>query len=340
MLLEEPEEDILESLNCLEKYNVIKKISDKEYLFISGIESSKKRSVTSSALDTFEKNLPNIMFKPTQIKHLLTNLDYYKRINMKNVFLSNEDYNAFFRYSNFVKKRVIKLLILFKVIGNPTLKEIERQIKKISTYNPDYKLATLYYRNKYNCFKRDGLQRLFNGRYGPINKDIYEDFKQLFLSSTKYSQKEAYQIIQEKYKNQKIPLLKTLRNRLNNELPLSKMKRMRHEYKSKKISHKKKFNCENLNCIKINAAPLWINVKNLAKIKNITPRSLRYLLNDDKYECIKIKYENGFSYLINFKSLEIDLQKKYIELYSENFNNMANTHETNLKEKNNEKTFS
>jgi len=64
---------------------------------------------------------------------------------------------------------------------------------------------------------------------------------------------------------------------------------------------------------------IWIDVETLAKLKNITRRAVRLLLNQNKYE-YKIENIRGRkTYKIKLSTLEEDLQLKYLQEYYDDF---------------------
>ena len=70
----------------------------------------------------------------------------------------------------------------------------------------------------------------------------------------------------------------------------------------------------------INTEEIWVDVETVAKLKNISKRAVRMSLNNDKYECKTEKCRGGYTYKIKLSTLEVELQKKYIEEYLEEIN--------------------
>lgn len=77
---------------------------------------------------------------------------------------------------------------------------------------------------------------------------------------------------------------------------------------------------QNLNSINIKTEDIWVDVETVARLKNITKRAVRMSLNNDKYECKTEKCRGGYLYKIRLSTLEVELQKKFIEEYTEEVN--------------------
>ena len=70
----------------------------------------------------------------------------------------------------------------------------------------------------------------------------------------------------------------------------------------------------------IKTEEIWVDVETVARLKNVSKRAVRMSLNNDKYECKTEKCRGGYSYKIRLSTLEVELQKKYIEEYLEEIN--------------------
>ena len=77
---------------------------------------------------------------------------------------------------------------------------------------------------------------------------------------------------------------------------------------------------QRLNPINIKTEDIWVDVETVARLKNITKRAVRMSLNNDKYECKTEKCRGGYLYKIRLSTLEVELQKKFIEEYTEEVN--------------------
>lgn len=74
---------------------------------------------------------------------------------------------------------------------------------------------------------------------------------------------------------------------------------------------------QKLNINNIKTDEIWVDVETVAKLKGITARAVRMSLNNDRYEYKTEKGRGGYLYRIRLSSLEVELQKKYIEEYLE-----------------------
>lgn len=77
---------------------------------------------------------------------------------------------------------------------------------------------------------------------------------------------------------------------------------------------------QNISPINIKTEDIWVDVETVARLKNITKRAVRMSLNNDKYECKTEKCRGGYLYKIRLSTLEVELQKKFIEEYTEEVN--------------------
>jgi putative transposase len=74
----------------------------------------------------------------------------------------------------------------------------------------------------------------------------------------------------------------------------------------------------------INNDNIWIDVETLAKLKNITRRSVRLALNQNKYEYKIENIRGGKTYKIKLSTLEEDLQLKYFQEYYDDYKTSDN----------------
>ncbi|MFH0702866.1 MAG: hypothetical protein V2B14_04930 [bacterium] len=67
----------------------------------------------------------------------------------------------------------------------------------------------------------------------------------------------------------------------------------------------------------MNPENIWIDLKTLSKLKDITPRALRLALNKGKYTSRETVTQGGKSYEILLSSLEKEFQEIYKKKYYE-----------------------
>ena len=75
-----------------------------------------------------------------------------------------------------------------------------------------------------------------------------------------------------------------------------------------------------IDIINIKTEEVWVDVETVAHLKGVTKRAVRMSLNNDKYEYKTEKCRGGHYYKIRLSTLEVELQKKYIEEYLEEIN--------------------
>ena len=111
-----------------------------------------------------------INLSETQIADLLSDSEVYQKIKIEDVLKSKTDCDFYNRCTTKIQKSLFKYLVLFKVIGDLTLSEINATLKIINEKYPDYTTNNQWYRRKLNRFKKSGLSGLYNNQLCTVTK--------------------------------------------------------------------------------------------------------------------------------------------------------------------------
>ena len=248
-----------------------------------------------------------------QITELLSNSDAFCNIKIEDVLKSKTDCEFYNRCTLKIQKALFKHLVLFKVIGDLTLTEINAALKIINKKYPDYTINNQWYRRKLNRFKESGLSGLYNNQLCSVAQPVYDRFKELYLSPNGYGQCDVYEIIKSEFGEQNIPTLGVITHRLRNEFSKEAVRVMKSipakRGRKKKIQDPEK-ELEKAKNIKFEeAAKKYFNSISKNPNINIKNRTLYYTylvgffkdytlgsINEDIIDKFKVKFlADGFS---------------------------------------------
>ena len=209
---------------------VIKQISTNDYVYDISKDVATKRKLRQKTVEV------NIGFNLN--KQELFNLENYKDFPAKKVLKKKADLDYYNSCDEKTKKLLIKHIVLFNLVGNPSLHNQTELLKQISKKYPDYKMNAQWYRRKYNRYLKEGLAGLYHNKLSTIDTKVYDEFKQLYLTPRGYTQEQCYEILMLKggYKEGDIPTLPTFIHRLKHEFSKDAIKKMRSHNKLMPVS--------------------------------------------------------------------------------------------------------
>lgn len=211
------EKDTIKILTDFEECNLIKKISGTEYIYV---EQFKPEVINTPS----QKQFRNVNFKEPEIK----------TVEPMELFSSDDELKYFQSLSDNNKKHIVKILTIFKLTENLHGRDLIKYLKELAKKNSDY--ATSYssfkrYQRMYFLAGVRGLSR----KYGKNNStaktivppDMYEIFKQYYLSPKKYSVLTSWKMVCMKFPDADVPTDKSFYRLLQREYSPEYIKKLR-----------------------------------------------------------------------------------------------------------------
>lgn len=169
-------------------------------------------------------------------------INYLKNIESKveyNILFKNKEEQKIFDSAyDFQKKYIVKYLAIFKLAGKLIGYDLKEFLKKLSEENPQYKTSYSTFLRRKNDYKKFGVKgllvKLGNSTRGKsvLPQDMYEDFKQIYLSPQGYSLTKAVKELEKLgYPEEIIPSFRTF------ERVLLKEYSKKYINKQRKIEH-------------------------------------------------------------------------------------------------------
>lgn len=262
------------------------------------------------------KNSLNLEKKPLQ-KYFIDDVISPDKIPQNEViktkiFKNSAEQAYFDKLPLCAQKQVFKYITVFKLAGNLSGKALINFLEKLKMEHPDYKTSYSRFITYRNAYIREGLKALVP-KYGPKNcpktcvpKDMYEKFKELYLSPNKYSlSKSVDMLTQFGFEKELIPSVRTF-NRLllreydrgyitairNKPLDLPELRQLEPDYKPiKKQIYEKYIDAANTYYKKIDKSLKDVDICRKGYITNhLNPFFKKYKFNEITNELI-IKFQ-------------------------------------------------
>jgi len=228
------------------------------------------------------------------------------------IFKNDAEQTYFDKLPLYAQKRVFKYITVFKLAGNLSGKALINFLEKLKMDHPEYKTSYTRFITHRNAYIREGLKALVP-KYGPkhcpktcVPKDMYEKFKELYLSPNKYSlSKSVKMLTQFGFERDLIPSARTFERLLlkefdrgyitavrNKPLNLPELRQLEPDYKPiKKQTYEKYIDAADAYYKKIDKSTKEIDVCRKGYIRNhINPFFKKYKLNEITNEVI-IKFQ-------------------------------------------------
>lgn len=220
LYLETDIENIEEYIKILISEGQIKQISSTEYVYIINKEAKLERKLNQKTIErmlNFESDANEIF-----------NLENFREFPAEKVFTRKSDLDYYKKCDERMKKLLIKNIVLFNLAGDMEYTSLKKYLKMISDKYPEYKMNAQWYRIKYKRYLEEGLPGLYHNKFSTIDNEVYEEFKNIYLNSNKFSLEESYEILLKKgYDANEIPTYHAFRHRLNKEYSKDAIKKMR-----------------------------------------------------------------------------------------------------------------
>ena len=174
------------------------------------------------------KNSLNLDKKPLQ-KFFIDDIISPDKIPQEKVIktriFKNDAEQAYFdKLPLYAQKRVFKYITIFKLVGSLSGKALKDFLVKLKAEHPEYKTSYCRFMTYRKAYIKEGLKALVP-KYGPkhcpstcVPKDMYEKFKELYLSPNRYSlAKSVDMLVQFGFEKDLIPSDKTFERLLLKE---------------------------------------------------------------------------------------------------------------------------
>jgi integrase len=219
IMLDFPEDEIKEALFELAEEDVIKKLGEKQYLYIK-LKNNKELMQSKNSEKLFKK----ITFETDKIKN----------VNPVELFDKEEELKKYEAAPEWAKPRLIRYISLIKLTAGFKGKYLQMYLEQIAKINPKFKTSYSSLKRFDRLYREGGVSALIpnfgnNVNKTVLDKEMYEYFKELYLSPERFSLKKCLKLVSEdeRFKYAIIPSGITFRRILYKEYKQNEVEQIR-----------------------------------------------------------------------------------------------------------------
>ncbi len=219
IMLNFAEAEIKEALSELAEEDVIKKLGEKQYLYIK-IKNTKELMQSKNS----EKLLKKITFETDKIRNA-------KPIEL---FDKEEELKRYEAAPEWAKPRLIRYISLIKLTARLRGKYLQMYLEQIEKLNPEFKTSYASLKRFERLYREGGVNALIpnyahNSNRTVLDLQMYEYFKELYLSPERFSLKKCLKLVSEdeRFKYALIPSGITFRRILYKEYKREEVEQIR-----------------------------------------------------------------------------------------------------------------
>jgi len=257
------ENSLVPVMDNFEDDGIIKKISDKEYGYIT--QNKEKPALKAIIENNIDKKIKKVEID-------------FKTINTKHIFKKEKEQEIFDNAPDWAKAKIIKHMTVLKLAGNLKGTRLLNFLEQLGKENPEYKVSystLIKKRRAYVIYGIKGLIPLYKNDNckSSVTDDMFEDFKSLYFTGYKYTLSQCVKMLEKKYEILPHPV--AFKRRLNKEysqdvidklrnlpLTLAEINHSVNTNKHKEIKYKNEIKYENF----IQGARVYL--KSIEKSKN------------------------------------------------------------------------
>ena len=221
------------SIEELIKNNVIKEISNNEYLYIKfhniTSEINTEKGTNSETSNTKRKSLGR--YPVDKIISIATKK--YNSFNEVQVSDNKEEMAIYNSLPDKTKKYIVRIISIFKATQGLRLGELSGFLKELRDTKPELKISLTTFYNKKKRYLKYGIKGLIPEYKGHkketcVPKEMYDVFKQIYLSKERYSLATATKMLTNYgFEKDLIPSSKTFSRLLNKEFTKEEIEQYR-----------------------------------------------------------------------------------------------------------------
>lgn len=219
IMLDFTESEIKEALSELVEEDVIKKLGEKQYLYIK-LKNNKELMQSKNSEKLFKK----ITFETGKIKNL----------NPIELFDKEEELKKYEAAPEWAKPRLIRYISLIKLTAGLRGRYLKMYLEQIGKLNPEFKASYSSLKRFDRLYREGGVSALIpnfghNSNRTVLDLQMYEYFRELYLSPERFSLQKCVKIISEneKFKSAIIPSGATFKRVLYKEYKQNEVEQIR-----------------------------------------------------------------------------------------------------------------
>ena len=198
------ENSLIPVIDNFEGDGVIKKISDKEYGYIT---QNKEKPVLKTIIENNSEKIKKVEID-------------FKRINTKHIFKKEKEQEIFDNAPDWAKAKIIKHMTVLKLAGNLNGERLYKFLKQLSKDSPEYKVSYSTFMRKRRDYVTYGIKGLIplyknDNCKSSVSDEMFEDFKSLYFTGYKYTLRQCVRMLEQKY--EMLPHPAAFKRRLDKE---------------------------------------------------------------------------------------------------------------------------
>lgn len=199
------ENSLVPVMDNFEDDGIIKKISDKEYGYIT--QNKEKPALKAIIENNIDKKIKKV------------DIDF-KTINTKHIFKKEKEQEIFDNAPDWAKAKIIKHMTVLKLAGNLNGTRLYKFLEQLGKDTPEYKVSYSTFMRKRRDYVTYGIKGLIplyqnDNCKSSVSDEMFEDFKSLYFTGYKYTLRQCVRMLEQKY--EMLPHPAAFKRRLDKE---------------------------------------------------------------------------------------------------------------------------